>query len=180
MIVACGNDHLYTVLCHLVGCEDLATDARFATNAQRVRNRHLLIPLLQEIFQEKDTEQWLSLLHEAGIPCGPIHSVSTVFHDPQLQARGFVWECEHPTAGKIALVGSPINLSETPPRLYEAPPLLGEDNALLLNEGVSFEREEVPCLETRRGSCRTTARRAWHQLLARDRTKKDCDSTAPA
>ncbi|TMC24356.1 MAG: hypothetical protein E6J34_00690 [Chloroflexi bacterium] len=68
---------------------------------------------------------------------------------PPFQARGFVWECEHPTVRKIALVGSPINLSETPPKFYEAPPLLGEDNALLLNEGVSFEKEEVPCLETR-------------------------------
>ena len=67
-------------------------------------------------------------LRAAGIPCGPINTVSQIFHDPHIQARDFVWECEHPTAGRIKLSGSPIHLSETPTRLYKAPPLLGEDD----------------------------------------------------
>jgi len=151
MIVACGNDHLYTALCHLLGREDLRTDERFVTNAQRVRNRSILSSLLQEIFLQRDTEEWLDALHHAGIPCGPIRSVDTVFHDPQIQTRGFVWECEHPTAGKISLLGSPIHLSETPPRLYEAPPLLGEDNALLGGDGPLERRDDASCLQTRYG-----------------------------
>jgi formyl-CoA transferase len=151
MIVACGNDHLYTTLCHLLDREDLTTDERFVTNAQRVRNRSVLFALLQEIFLQRDTEEWLAALHHAGIPCGPIRSVDTVFHDPQIQAREFVWECEHPTAGTINLLGSPIHLSETPPRLYKAPPLLGEDNALLIGEGSSEGKEEIPCLTTTHG-----------------------------
>ena len=128
VVVACGNDRLYLGLCRLLGRDDLAADPRFASNPQRVRNREALVPVLQEEFLRRDTGDWLPELRAAGIPCGPINTVSQVFNDPHMQARGFVWECEHPTAGTIRLSGSPIHLSETPTRLYKAPPLLGEDN----------------------------------------------------
>jgi crotonobetainyl-CoA:carnitine CoA-transferase CaiB-like acyl-CoA transferase len=128
VVVSCGNDRLYQALCQLLGREDLAQDPSFATNPQRVRNRDQLVPALQKEFLHRSTEEWLPELRAAGIPCGPINTVSQVFHDPQIQARDFVWECEHPTAGRIKLSGSPIHLSETPTRLYKAPPLLGEDD----------------------------------------------------
>lgn len=128
IVVSCGNDRLYQALCKLLGRDDLAQDDRFATNPQRVRNRAALIPQLQESFLTRDSQDWLELLRQVGIPCGPINKVSQVFNDPQIQARGLVWECSHPTAGTIKLSGSPIHLSETPTRLYKAPPLLGEDN----------------------------------------------------
>ncbi len=128
VVVSCGNDRLYQELCQLLGREDLAKDPSFATNPQRVRNREQLVPALQEEFLHRSTEEWLPELRAAGIPCGPINTVSQIFHDPHIQAREFVWECEHPTAGRIKLSGSPIHLSETPTRLYKAPPLLGEDD----------------------------------------------------
>jgi formyl-CoA transferase len=128
VVVSCGNDRLYQALCQLLGREDLAQAPGFATNPQRVRNREQLVPALQEEFLRRSTEEWLPELRAAGIPCGPINTVSQIFHDPQIQARDFVWECEHPTAGRIKLSGSPIHLSETPTRLYKAPPLLGEDD----------------------------------------------------
>jgi crotonobetainyl-CoA:carnitine CoA-transferase CaiB-like acyl-CoA transferase len=128
VVVSCGNDRLFQALCQLLEREDLAEDPRFATNPQRVRNRYELVPALQEEFLRRTTGEWLPELRAAGIPCGPINTVSQSFNDPQIQARGFVWESEHPTAGRIKLSGSPIHLSETPARLYKAPPLLGEDN----------------------------------------------------
>lgn len=128
VVVSCGNDRLYQALCQLLGREDLATDPRFGTNPQRVRNRQELVPVLQEEFLLRKTGEWLPELRAAGIPCGPINTVGQIFNDPHIQARGFVWECDHPTAGKIKLSGSPIHLSETPARLYKAPPLLGEDD----------------------------------------------------
>jgi len=128
IIVSCGNDRLYQALCHLLEREDLAADPRFATNPQRVRNREELVPVLQEEFWQRETGEWLPELRAAGIPCGPINTVSQSYNDPHIQARGFVWECEHPTAGTIKLSGSPIHLAETPARLYKAPPLLGEDD----------------------------------------------------
>ena len=128
VVVSCGNDRLYQALCQLLGRDDLANDPSFATNPQRVRNREQLVPALQEEFLHRSTEEWLPRLRAAGIPCGPINTVSQIFHDPHMQAREFVWECEHPTAGNIKLSGSPIHLSDTPTRLYKAPPLLGEDD----------------------------------------------------
>jgi crotonobetainyl-CoA:carnitine CoA-transferase CaiB-like acyl-CoA transferase len=131
VVVSCGNDRLYQALCQLLGREDLAKNPSFATNPQRVRNREQLVPALQEEFLHRTTEEWLPDLRAAGIPCGPINTVSQIFHDPHIQARDFVWECEHPTAGRIKLSGSPIHLSETPTRLYKAPPLLGEDDDIV-------------------------------------------------
>jgi formyl-CoA transferase len=134
--IACGNDGLYRGLCRVLERENLAADARFATNTLRLQYREELIPLLQEVFLQRDTGDWLALLRSAGIPSAPINTVSQALKDEQLAARGLVWECEHPTAGKIHLVGSPMHFSETPTRLYKAPPLLGEDNQTILNEGV--------------------------------------------
>ena len=132
IVVSCGNDRLYQSLCTLLGRDDLAKDPRFATNPQRVRNRAALIPILQELFTRRETGAWLEQLRAAGIPCGPINTVSQIYNDPHIQERGFVWECEHPSAGPIKLSGSPMRLSETPARLYKAPPLLGEDNEKIL------------------------------------------------
>jgi crotonobetainyl-CoA:carnitine CoA-transferase CaiB-like acyl-CoA transferase len=132
IVVSCGNDRLYQALCTLLERADLAHDTRFATNPERVRNRDALIPMLQAEFLKRDTNDWLEQLRAVGIPCGPINTVSQVYSDPQLVARGFIWECEHPTAGTIKLSSSPMHLSETPTRLYKAPPLLGEDNETIL------------------------------------------------
>ncbi|HLI05850.1 MAG TPA: CoA transferase [Ktedonobacteraceae bacterium] len=134
VVVAAGNDRLYQSLCRLLGREELATDPRFVTNPQRVRNRAELISILQDLFRQRDTEDWLAAMRAAGIPCGSINSVSQVFRDPQVQFRDFVWEARHPTAGTIKLSGSPIRLSATPTRLYKAPPLLGEDNEQILRK----------------------------------------------
>lgn len=128
IVVACGNDRLYQSFCSLLGRDDLATDPRFTSNPQRVRNRKELIPTLQNLILLRDTADWLAELRAVGIPCGPINTVRQVFNDEQLHARGFIWECKHPTAGPIKLSGSPIHFSDTPTRLYKAPPLLGEDN----------------------------------------------------
>jgi crotonobetainyl-CoA:carnitine CoA-transferase CaiB-like acyl-CoA transferase len=134
IVVSCGNDRLYQSFCRLLGREELAADPRFDTNPQRVRNRDQLIPLLQEVFLEHDTQEWLEQLRAAGIPCGPINTVSQVFQDEHLRARGFIWECEHPSAGPLKLAGSPMHFSATPTRLYKAPPLLGEDNESIVKE----------------------------------------------
>jgi glutaryl-CoA transferase len=128
IVVSCGNDRLYQSFCSLLGRDDLAVDPRFISNPQRVRNRKALIPTLQDLFLQRDTADWLVELRAAGIPCGPINTVRQVFNDEHLQARGLIWECDHPTAGPIKLSGSPIHFSDTPTRLYKAPPLLGEDS----------------------------------------------------
>lgn len=137
IVVAAGNDHLYRDLCHILGLEELATDPRFHTNALRVEHRADLLPLLQTALLARDAEVWLAALQQAGIPCGLIQTVGEMFHDPNMKASGIVWECAHPTAGHIQLVGSPIHLSRTPTRLTKAPPVLGEDTSLILAEAAA-------------------------------------------
>ncbi|MGH2510879.1 MAG: CaiB/BaiF CoA transferase family protein, partial [Ktedonobacteraceae bacterium] len=114
VVIASANDRHYRGLCHVLERADLATDARFVNNALRVEHRAELVSELEKAFRQRTTAEWLAKLRAASIPSGPINSVSQAFHAPQIEARGLVWECEHPTAGPIKLVGSPMRFSETP------------------------------------------------------------------
>jgi len=126
VIIACGNDNLYRKLCEAAGCLELAEDPRFASNGKRVENRVELTRLLQQIFARRSTREWLQLLEAAGVPNGPINDVAQVFDEPQVRARGVRLELDHPVAGKLPTVASPMRFSATPLDYRTPPPLLGE------------------------------------------------------
>jgi len=117
-----------------VGQAELGTDPRFATNPARSQNRAVLIPILAELFLAKPANEWLELLHAAQIPAGSINTLERVFSDPQTLALEIVREIEHPTAGKVKLVASPMHLSQTPTAITRHPPLLGEHTDEVLAE----------------------------------------------
>ena len=104
--------------------------SRFARNQNRVRNRAVLVPLLEVVFKTRAKADWLSALEASKVPCGPINSLAEVFADPHVLARGMVhrWEGAqaHPLADQVDLVASPIKLSATPVLSQRPPPLLGE------------------------------------------------------
>ena len=114
MILACGNDNLFRKFCEAAGCAELADDPRFATNGKRVENRAELTRLLQEVFSKRSTREWVALLEAAGVPNGPINDVAQVFEEPQVKARGIRVEMDHPVAGKLPPVASPMRFSGTP------------------------------------------------------------------
>jgi len=126
VILACGNDNLYRKFCDAAGCADLAADARFVTNGKRVENRAELTRLLQDVFSKKSTRDWVALLEAAGVPNGPINNVAQVFEEPQVKARGIRLKLDHPLAGKLDSVASPMRFSGTPLAFERAPPLLGQ------------------------------------------------------
>ena len=126
VIVACGNDNLYRKLCEAAGCGGLATDPRFATNGKRVENRAELTRLLQEVFSKRTTKEWVDVLEAAGVPNGPINNVAQVFEEPQVKARAIRRELDHPVAGKLPTVASPMRFSATPVEYRLAPPVLGQ------------------------------------------------------
>src|SRR6186997_56641 len=126
VIVACGNDNLFTKFCDAAGCPELARDPRFATNGKRVENRAEITRLIQKIFARKTTAEWLALLEAAGVPNGPINDIAQVFREPQVRARGVKIELDHAAAGKLPLVASPMRFSGTPLEYRLPPPLLGE------------------------------------------------------
>jgi len=126
VILACGNDNLYRKFCEAAGCTELAQDPRFATNGKRVENRAELTRLLQRIFAKRSTHEWVDLLEAAGVANGPINDVAQVFDEPQVKARGVKIELDHPVAGKMPLVASPMRFSATPLEHQLAPPVLGQ------------------------------------------------------
>ena len=142
LILAVGNDGQFIKFCAIAGRPDLALDARFAKNQDRVRHRAELVPALQELFLTRPKAEWLSALEQAKVPCGAINDLGEVFADPHVQARGMVTHWQHAVNSHVPLVTSPIKLSATPVRTDRAPPTLGQHTDEVLNEvlGLSPER----------------------------------------
>ena len=142
MILAVGNDGQFRKFCSLAGCSELADDPRFVSNAARVENRTVLIPLLEQALRQRGSADWIALLEGAGVPCGPINTLAEVFDDPQVAARQMRIELDHQQAGKIPLVGSPMKFSRTPVEYLQAPPALGEHNAEVLGGLLGLSEQE--------------------------------------
>jgi crotonobetainyl-CoA:carnitine CoA-transferase CaiB-like acyl-CoA transferase len=143
IIVAVGNENQFARMCEVIGRSELASDARFATNASRVNNRDELIAILQGIFAARTMRDWLESLERAGVPCGPINTVADVFADPQVQARGLKLDLPHPSIGSVPSVANPIKYSATPISYRSAPPMLGADTDEILREMIGVPPEEI-------------------------------------
>ncbi len=147
-ILAAGNDGQFARFCEVAGHPDLAADPKFATNPARIRNRTDLLPRIREIFRRKTTDEWVAALEEAGVPCGPINTVSRVFADPQAIARRMAIEMPHPQAGKVGLVAAPAKMSETPLSYRRPPPVCGEHTAEVLREVLGMSPNDIARLES--------------------------------
>ncbi|MBK9137142.1 MAG: CoA transferase [Betaproteobacteria bacterium] len=134
LILAVGNDAQFERFCAVAGCPELARDARFTRNADRVRHRETLVPLLAERMRERARADWLAALDAAAVPCGPINDLADVFADPHVRARGMTVTMAHPLQPALELVASPMKLSATPVTVRHPPPLLGEHTNPVLAE----------------------------------------------
>ena len=128
IVIAVGNDTQFENLCQVMGIPEIAKDALFKTNPDRVANRTKLVPILQKVFLNHTTAYWKQQCDDNNIPCGPIQNLEEVYHDPHLQERGMFVNMNHPTAGPIEMIGSPLKLSRTPVALKHPPPNMGEHN----------------------------------------------------
>ncbi len=126
VILACGNDNLYRKFCAAAGCAQYADDPRFATNGKRVENRAELTRLLQDVFATRTTKEWVAVLEAAGVANGPINTLAEVYEEPQVKARGIRVEMDHPVAGRLSTVASPMRFSATPVEYKLPPPLVGQ------------------------------------------------------
>ncbi|MFD2760167.1 CaiB/BaiF CoA transferase family protein [Lentibacillus juripiscarius] len=134
MVIAVGNDNQFRNLCNILGKPEYASDERFRTNPDRVANRETLIPMLQEVFSTGSTAYWQKQCQQNNIPCGPIQTIDEVANDPQLNERDMFIDADHPTAGDIRMIGSPLKLSRTPVQTKNHPPNAGEHNEELLKQ----------------------------------------------
>ncbi len=137
LILAVGNDLQFRRFCTAAGCTGLAEDARFATNPARVKNRQVLVPLLEAILTGHTKQEWIARLEAAEVPCGPIDGLDEVFRNPQVVARGMRIELPHAVAGRVSLVANPMRMSATPPG-YDLPP-----------PGLDEHRDEIEALIAR-------------------------------
>jgi len=144
LILAVGNDGQFARFCTVAGCADLPQDPRFASNANRVRHRDTLVPLLAARLKLRSRSDWLSALEAAKVPCGPINDLADVFADPQVQERGMSVTVPHPHTDTLQLVASPMKLSATPVQVRRAPPLLGQHTDEVLHElGVDAAQRQL-------------------------------------
>jgi crotonobetainyl-CoA:carnitine CoA-transferase CaiB-like acyl-CoA transferase len=142
LVLAIGNDLQFAKFCDALGLE-CARDPRFARNAERVRNRAVLVPQLAAALRQRNVREWVELLQPLGVPIGPINDLEQVFEEAQVKARGMKVEVSHPLCERLPLVASPIKLSRTPTVPATAPPMLGQHTRPVLKEWLGLSDSEL-------------------------------------
>jgi formyl-CoA transferase len=133
-VMGANNDRLWQSLCRVIERPDLPVDPRFATIADRLANRLLLIEELERSFAKRSASEWIDALLEAGVPAGPILNYEEALGSEHARARDVVMDLDHPVEGTVKSIGFPIKLSETHQRVRLPPPLLGEHTDAVLAE----------------------------------------------
>jgi len=150
LIVAVGNDTQFASFCEVIGEPDWPSDARFATNPQRVRHRDLLVGLIAQRLAKRPAREWLARLEPAGVPCGPINDLAQVFADPQVRHRGMEVRVPHPAAGEVRVVANPMKLSASPITYESAPPTLGQHTDEVLRSLLGMDVDAIERLREQR------------------------------
>jgi formyl-CoA transferase len=137
MNLAVTGAKIWNRMCQAIKAPELAAHADYATSALRSKNRDKLHDELDEHFKQRDTAQWIEILNEAGVPCGPIYSIDQAFADPQVKQLGMVHK-----VGEVPYLGQPVTLSRTPSKMVSHPPAQGEHTAQVLRE-LGYEEEKI-------------------------------------
>lgn len=141
VLVTCGSNGQFMALCGLLGREDLAADPRFATNAERTRNRRPLEVELARAIAPWRAADLLAAMDAAGVPGGPINTVEQVLSDPQVVARQLLRTMRRDDGTEVTVVGYPSRFSRTPPTYRHAPPLFAQDTRAVLADLLGLDAE---------------------------------------
>jgi len=136
------NDKFWRNLCRALNLDSLADDPWFNTPEKRLSNREELGSLLSKVLATRKTREWLKILEEADVPCGPVHDYDAVFSDPQVLHNQLVKTLPHSRLNEVRTLGNPISFSQTPAREERSAPLLGEDTDSILHS-LGYKPEEV-------------------------------------
>jgi crotonobetainyl-CoA:carnitine CoA-transferase CaiB-like acyl-CoA transferase len=137
-----ANQANWERIAEALGHREWRDDPRFATNSARMTNLPTLCALMNDVLARRTTAEWLTVLDEAGVPAGPVHSIGEALDHPQTRARDMVVALDHPQAGRTQALGCPIHFSATPTRIDRAAPLLGEHSREILLE-FGYSDEEI-------------------------------------
>ncbi|ETX04220.1 CaiB/BaiF CoA transferase family protein [Candidatus Entotheonella palauensis] len=144
-IAASGAD-LYSRMCQAMGREDLLMDERYATSGARYKNRDELNAVIESMTQDKPSEDWIKLLNDAGVPCGPVNSIDQTFADEQVQFLEMAQSVTSPALGELNILGHPVSLNGQRNPLRKSAPELGEDNHVILT-GFGYSADAIAGLE---------------------------------
>lgn len=146
IIIGIGNDTLWKKFCEVVDKKQWIEDERFITNAKRTENSAQLVELLEGLFRTRKTADWLAVLENAGIPCGPINTVDEVANDPHLGFREMIVSAQHPIAGEVKMAGVPVKMSRTAGTVDSPPPILGEHTDEILQNLLGYPVDTIKAL----------------------------------
>ncbi|MGZ7041115.1 MAG: CaiB/BaiF CoA transferase family protein [Thermoanaerobaculia bacterium] len=142
--VGAGTDrHFEALCCEVIDQPDLATDRRFATNAARVKNRRVLIPMLEDIFRGERAAKWVARCRRAAIPAALVRGVREALQSPE--AQRLIGSIEHPQIGSYEALRSPARLGGERPPLGSAPPELGQHTDAILKQ-LGYSRRDIDSL----------------------------------
>ncbi len=146
LALAVASEKLWKIFCPAIGCPELAEDPCFRSNVERNQNREALIAKLRQVFLTRTYEEWEQLLSANGIPVGAINNLAQVVDHPQVKSRASILEVDHPSAGKVRVVGVPVRLSETPGAVRTPSPELGEHTDEVLRDLLGLSAKEIAAL----------------------------------
>ena len=146
--VGVANDKFWALFCEAIGTPELLDDERFATAPKRVQNRAALAPRLAERLKGRTREAWIETLSAAGVPCGMIRSVGEAVESLSSAGRGMVLRMQHPTAGEVANIQSPLRFADRGPGEAMPPPRLGEHSDRVLAEVAGLDRASIERLRS--------------------------------
>jgi crotonobetainyl-CoA:carnitine CoA-transferase CaiB-like acyl-CoA transferase len=150
-VLAVGNDDQFGRVCDVLGRAALASDQRFRTNQDRVRNGDALRAALAPMLATWTRGDLLRALTAAGVPNGAVRTVTEALADPQVAAREMIVPLAHATAGPIRVLGTPLKLSDTPAAVRTPPPTLGQHTAAILRNDLGLSDAEIEALTGRAG-----------------------------
>ncbi len=140
--IAAGGQQMWTRLCQGLGAEDLFKSPKYETAADRLEHRDELNDDLSVYTRTKSSQEWVNILNQEGVPCGPIYKVDETFADPQVEHLGIAWPMDSRDLGAVRVVGQPFNLSSVKPSVRRYTPGAGEHNEELLSE-IGYSSESI-------------------------------------
>ena len=146
IVVATRQEDFWRKLCTILDHPDLATDPRFDGNANRVKNRAVLVPMLEEIFRTRTSADWLERLRTADVPAAPVNNVDAAFAEPPVEEREMIVEYDHPQVGKVRLPGNPIKISGMGETISRPAPMLDEHTDTVLQTLLRLSADEIATL----------------------------------
>lgn len=151
LVIGCGNDKLWAILCNLMGTPELISDERYDKNPRRVAKHKEVKEIVEKWTLTKNVDELIDIMLKAGVPCAPINNIEQVVKDPHIaDAREMFVEINHPKAGKMKITGSHIKLYETKPSVKTPAPLLGEHNEDILKKYLNYSDEQINELKANR------------------------------